>query len=86
MTLTISLPPRIQRFVDESLRTGRYSSAGELVADALETMMAAESLSPQEEEYVRRQVARGLAQAEAQQYSEFDAESVIADERAKAKR
>ena len=80
--MDISLIPPLQKFVEEQVRSGRYSSAEELINGAVATLQSQhEALTPQEVEELRREVAIGIAEADRGDFVEFTAQDIIAEGR-----
>ena len=80
--MDLKLKPRLQEFVTEKLKTGQYSDASAVVNEALEMMMDCEQFTPEHEAYIRREVLRGVEEADRGEYADFDAKSIIAEQRA----
>jgi antitoxin ParD1/3/4 len=81
--MNVLLKPELKKFVDERISAGQYADASELVNEALEVLREQETFTPKHEAYLRRELRRGLEQLDRGQFSDFTAETVIADERAK---
>ena len=79
--MTVSLHPDIQRFIDEKVRCGQFTSIEEAVNSLLEQVREQESLSPDDIADLRAEVDIGCAQADRGEFVEFSAESVIAEQR-----
>jgi putative addiction module CopG family antidote len=79
--MKIELPPEMERFVERKVRAGEYSNPGDLVRDAIQVLMDQEALTPEQAAYLREEVGRGIAQADRREYAQFNAESIIAEER-----
>lgn len=62
-TVTISLPPQLQAFLDSRVASGRYGSASEVVREGLRMLQEREQRRVETIEDLRREVAVGLAQA-----------------------
>ena len=67
--MNVLLKPELEKFVVDK------------VNEALAVLKEQEEFTPDYEAYLRREVGRGLDQLKTGQYSEFDAEMIIADER-----
>ena len=81
--MNVLLKPELKKFVAEKLRAGQYANASDLVNEAVEVLREQEQFTPKHEAYLRRELRRGLEQLDRREYSDFDAESIIAEERAK---
>jgi antitoxin ParD1/3/4 len=64
-TLTVSLTPEWEEFIDERVRSGRYLSASEVVREGLRQLAERESEHAAELDRLRTQVRLGLEQARA---------------------
>lgn len=64
-TLTVSLTPEWEEFIDEHVRSGRYLSASEVVREGLRQLAERERLRAAELDRLRTQVRLGLEQARA---------------------
>lgn len=81
--MQITLKPEVARFVAQKVEAGQFADADEAVNAALEVLQEQEQLTPEHEEYLRREVARGLDQLDRGEFSDFDAEKIISEERAR---
>lgn len=78
-TLTVSLPPRLDEFVSETLESGRYSSASEVIGEGLRLLAAQDEVEAARLEAFKAEVAAGLADLEAGRLESFDsAEEMLA--------
>lgn len=59
-TLNISLTRQLQKFIDDRVKSGRYTSASEVVREGLRLMQEREAAL----ESFRRQIAEGTATAD----------------------
>lgn len=64
-TLTVSLTPEWEEFIDQRVRSGRYLSASEVVREGLRQLAERESEHAAELDRLRTQVRLGLEQARA---------------------
>lgn len=86
MNMDIELSPELRRFVDESVQAGHFASASELISAALEYLKGSESPFPSDPSHLadlKQKVARGVLQANAGQFVEFDAETIKTEVRGK---
>jgi antitoxin ParD1/3/4 len=60
MTMNVSLTPRLESFVHEAVRTGRFQSASELVRTALRMLEDREAERFARIEWLRSEVKNGL--------------------------
>jgi len=54
--MNVSLTPELEKFVDDTVATGRYSSASEVVRASLRTFQEEENWK----EYARAKIAKGV--------------------------
>jgi antitoxin ParD1/3/4 len=85
-TLTVSLTPEWEEFIDERVRSGRYLSASEVVREGLRQLAEREREHTAELDRLRTQVRLGLEQARAGDLLDGDEvfESLAARRRASA--
>ena len=81
--MNVMLKPELEAFVADKVKSGQYANPSELVNEALEALREQEQYSPEQEEYLRREIKKGLDELDAGKYSEFNAEKIIAQERAR---
>jgi antitoxin ParD1/3/4 len=62
--MNVSLTPELERLVHQKVRSGMYSSAREVVQEALHLLNVWDELRLRKLEGLRKDVAVGLAQAE----------------------
>jgi putative addiction module CopG family antidote len=79
--MDVLLKPEMARFVDEKLRAGQYKGLSDMVNEALQVLKEQEEFTPAHEQYLRREVDRGLEQLNQKQHSDFSAETIISQER-----
>jgi antitoxin ParD1/3/4 len=79
--MKVLLKPELEKFIAEKVKAGQYADASDIVNEALEVLKEQEEFAPEHEAYLRREVQRGIGQLDRGECSEFDAESVIAEER-----
>ena len=82
--MNISLKPELEQFVTQKVSSGQYANASDLMNVALEAFLEEEEFSPSYESYLRREIQRGIDQLDAGQYSDFTAESIIAEKHRRA--
>jgi putative addiction module CopG family antidote len=83
--MIISLDPKWEQFITEKVKSGEFPSADFLIAAALERMQQ-DTTTADYNAYVKREVAKGIDQADQGDFVQFDAESVIAEGRARRTR
>ena len=84
ITVAIALREEDQRFVEEAIKSGRYSSESKVVAEALSELKVREAIRSSKIEDLREKVLVGIGQADRGEFAEFTAEQVKADGRARA--
>jgi antitoxin ParD1/3/4 len=62
-TINVSLTPRLQRFVNSRVASGRYQSASEVVREGLRLLEEQEAAKRTALQELRKKVAVGLEQA-----------------------
>ncbi len=78
-TMNVSLPNNLSEFVENELATGDYSSASEVVRDALRLLKREKALEQERHEILRREVMIGWNQAKNGQLSNRTVEQIAAD-------
>lgn len=72
--MDISLPPDLEKFIDEKVRTGHFESASAVVQSAVALLREEESLSGQDLADLRAEIRVGLDQLDAGQGEEWNVE------------
>ena len=62
--MNVSLTPELERLVNQKVQSGMYSSAREVVSEALHLLQVWDELRQQKLEQLRKDIAIGIAQAE----------------------
>lgn len=73
--MNVSLTPELDKYIHGKVASGRYSSASEVVREALRAMVERDSYRT----YVQGKIDRGLADLEAGRYVEGSAEELGAE-------
>lgn len=81
--MNVLLRPELEKFVAEKVKAGQFADASDIVNEALKVLKEQEEFAPGEEDYLRREVRRGIEQLDQGQCSNFTAETIIAEERAR---
>lgn len=81
-TATITLRDEDQRFVEESINSGRYSTASEVVSHAIAVLRARDELREARLQKLHSKIMEGIEQLERQEGAEWDLEEVKAKARA----
>ena len=74
--MNVTLSPELQKFVAQKIEAGEYTSASQMVREALEAMRTKESLSDRDIDELRRDIAVGLAQLDRGETVEFSAKDI----------
>jgi antitoxin ParD1/3/4 len=82
-TVAIHLDPSLRHFVDESVSSGSFHSASEVVAVALRNLQADQETRASRLAALRQDIGLGLDQVARGEFVEFDAESIIAENAAR---
>ena len=75
-TVAIALKDEDQQFIEEVVKSGRYLSESEVVAEALSELKVREAIRRSKIEDLRAKVRVGLEQADRGEFVEFTAEDV----------
>lgn len=78
-TMNVSLPENLSDFVETELAAGGYSSASEVVRDALRLLKREKALEQERLEILRREVMIGWNQAKNGEFSDRTVEQIAAD-------
>src|SRR5437016_3781015 len=62
--MDVSLTPELERLVAERVQSGRYSSPGEVIGEALRLLQERDELQQARLEELRREIAEGVQQAD----------------------
>lgn len=63
-TMNVSLPPELAGFVEAEVASGAYGTASEVVRDGLRLLLREKALRDETLAVLRRELARGIAEAE----------------------
>lgn len=78
-TMNISLPGTLSEFVEKELATGEYSSASEVVREALRLLKREKAAKQEQLEILRREVMVGVDQASDGAFSDRTVEDIATD-------
>jgi antitoxin ParD1/3/4 len=78
MGMNVSLPEDLMDYVKSQVAGGRYSSASEMVRDALRQLKQFEKMREQAHAQLAREVELGWADLEAGRVTDFDPEAIKA--------
>ena len=62
MTITISLPPELEKLINEKVQSGEYASANEVISESLRLLEEQEELRRIKHEALRQEIAKGIEQ------------------------
>ena len=82
--MDVKLNPNLAKFVRDKVRSGQYPDADHVINSALNELQqreAGEEFTPEHRAYLRRELQRGVEQADRGEFAEFTAEDVIAEAR-----
>lgn len=79
--MNVSLTPELEKFVQEKLQSGRYSSALEVIQEALRLLEERDRIDKGRLEELKQKIAEGLEASERGEV--FDGETVFAELREK---
>jgi antitoxin ParD1/3/4 len=80
-TVAIALNDEDQKFIEEAVRSGRYFSESEVIADALAEMKVREAIRRSKIDDLRAKVQVGIEQADRGEFVDFTAEDVKSEGR-----
>jgi antitoxin ParD1/3/4 len=80
-TVAISLNEEDRRFIEEIVKSGRYFSESEVVAEALSEFKVREAIRREKMTELRSKIESGIAQADRGEFVEFTAADVMAEGR-----
>jgi antitoxin ParD1/3/4 len=83
--MNISLTQELEALVQETVRSGRYSSASEVVREALRLFQEREQVRQIKLEQLRKDIAVGIEQIERGEATPLDMEEIKAEARARWK-
>ena len=69
--MNVSLTPALTKLVTEKVKNGRYTSASEVIREALRLLEEQDKIKLLEEQYIREQVILGVKQFETGQYGTY---------------
>jgi antitoxin ParD1/3/4 len=81
--MNISLTSELERFVNEKVKSGLYQTASEVVREGLRLLRERDELHRQKLEELRKDIARGLEDAEQGKLAPLNARKTLARVRRK---
>ena len=79
--MEISIHPDLQKFIDEQIKAGRYTTPDAVINSALGQLQAQVDFPPADIEELRREVEIGIEQADRGEFVEFTAEDIMREGR-----
>jgi antitoxin ParD1/3/4 len=76
--LNVNLTPALSDFIDQEVTAGKYQSASDMVRDALRRLRRAKEREVYKLERLRREIDRGLDDANAGRFSSLSLEEIAA--------
>lgn len=77
--MNISLTPRLEKFVNDRVKSGQYASASEVVRDALRLLEDEQKLRDWKLEELRKEVQKGLEDYKNGRFKTFETGQQVAD-------
>ncbi len=78
-TMNVSLPAGLARFVDSAIESGDYGTASEVVREGLRLLQQRREKHAAMMEALRREVAIGIADADAGRFSDDSVYDILAE-------
>jgi antitoxin ParD1/3/4 len=75
--MNVSLTPQLESFVQEKVASGLYTSASEVIREALRMMEEQDQLKATKLEALRKDIDKGWEQLERGEYIPFEPEKII---------
>ena len=75
--MTVSLTPELERLIAGRVQSGQYDSPAEVIREGLLRLAQEEAAPRLRVQELRREIAAGIAQADAGQTRPFDAEDIL---------
>ncbi len=79
--MNVSLTPELEKIVNDKVASGMYHSASEVIREALRLMKEQDALREFRLQELRKEIAKGIEQAERGEVVPFDAEAIKAEGR-----
>lgn len=76
--MNVSLTPELEKLVGQRVASGMYHSASEVIREALRLLLDRDSVRKLQLDQLRRQVARGIEQADSGAVSPFNPRKIRA--------
>ncbi len=79
--MNVSLTPELEKLVNDKVQSGLYNSASEVVREALRLLKEQDALKAYRVEELRKEIARGIEQANRGEVTPLDIEAIKAEGR-----
>jgi len=76
VTVALNLPPELEKFVEEAVKSGRFTDEKELMCEALETLRTQEEFRQFQIEKLQEKLREGLADIDAGRVADWDGEAI----------
>jgi antitoxin ParD1/3/4 len=80
MTITISLPPELEKLINQKVQSGEYASVNEVISESLRLFEEQEELRRIKHEALKREVNIGVTQVEQGEGLVYQSATELADE------
>ena len=80
MTITISLPPELEKLINEKVQSGEYASANEVIQESLRLLEEQEELRRIKHEALKREISLGATQIEQGEGLAYNSSTELVDE------
>ena len=74
--MTLTLPAELEKFIEQSVKAGRFASESELLCEAVETLKTREEFREFQLAGMREKLRAGLADLDAGRVAEWDGEEI----------
>lgn len=79
MSMTVALPPELERFVSEQVASGAYPSPVDVIRVGLELLREQEMIDGYPQDELRREIRIGITEADRGDLSPFDPIAALAE-------
>jgi antitoxin ParD1/3/4 len=79
--MDITLTPELEQLVSRRIESGKYTSANEVIGEALRLLDHSDAIQQYQLEELRREIAIGLAEADRGELAPLDVEAIKAEGR-----
>jgi antitoxin ParD1/3/4 len=80
MTITISLPPELEKLINEKVQSGEYASANEVISESLRLLEEQEELRRIKYQALKQEICLGVIQIEQGEGLIYNSSSALAVE------